>query len=207
MRNRTSQNINSQERIILMIQKTLFTLGLVMLATVSFAACSPDPAPQVDDTMMVETDPMMEGTANDGMTEAQPTMNVVELAQSSGSFSTLLAAAEAAGLVEALSTADVTVFAPTDEAFAALPEGALDELLADTDRLSEVLQYHVVPGTVTAAELVAMPTATTLQGEALQVSTDGAGVMINDATVLQSDVMATNGVIHVIDTVLMPAGN
>jgi len=190
-----------------MIQKTLLSLGLVLAATVGFAACSPDPTPEVDNTMMVETDPMVETNQADEMTEAQPTMNVVELAESSGSFTTLLSAAEAAGLVEALSTAEVTIFAPTDEAFAALPEGTMEELLEDTEKLSAILQYHVVPGTVTAAELVAMPTVTSLQGEALEVSTDGAGVMVNDATVLQSDVMATNGVIHVIDTVLMPTEN
>jgi uncharacterized surface protein with fasciclin (FAS1) repeats len=188
-----------------MIQKTLLSFGLVLAASVGFAACSLNPARQINDNMMVETDSMMEGYANDGMTEAQPTMNIVELAQASGSFSTLLAAAEAAGLVEALSAAEVTIFAPTDEAFAALPAGTVDGLLADVEKLSAVLQYHVLPGTVTATELLAMPTATTLLGEALQVSTDGAGVMVNDATVLQSDVMATNGVIHVIDTVLMPA--
>jgi len=190
-----------------MIQKTLLSLGLVLAATVGFAACSPDPTPEVDNTMMVETDPMVETNQADEMTEAQPTMNVVELAESSGSFTTLLSAAEAAGLVEALSTAEVTIFAPTDEAFAALPEGTMEELLEDTEKLSAILQYHVVPGTVTAAELVAMPTVTSLQGEALEVSTDGAGVMVNDATVLQSDVMAPNGVIHVIDTVLMPTKN
>jgi uncharacterized surface protein with fasciclin (FAS1) repeats len=188
-----------------MIQKTLLSFGLVLAASVGFAACSLNPARQINDNMMVETDSMMEGYANDGMTEAQPAMNIVELAQASGSFSTLLAAAEAAGLVETLSAAEVTIFAPTDEAFAALPAGTVDGLLADVEKLSAVLQYHVLPGTVTATELLAMPTATTLQGEELQVSTDGAGVMVNDATVLQSDVMATNGVIHVIDTVLMPA--
>jgi uncharacterized surface protein with fasciclin (FAS1) repeats len=190
-----------------MIQKTLLSLGLVLAAAVGFAACSPNPTPEVDDSMMVETDPMMETNEADEMSEAQPTMNIVELAESSGSFTTLLAAAEAAGLAEALSTAEVTVFAPTDEAFAALPEGTVEALLADTEKLSAILQYHVVPGTVTAAELVTMPAATTLQGETLEVSTDGAGVMVNDATVLQGDVMATNGVIHVIDTVLMPAMN
>lgn len=190
-----------------MIQKTLLSLGLVLAAAVGFAACSPNPASQVDDSMMVETDETLENYESQEMTETQPTMSIVELAQSSGSFTTLLAAAEAAGLVEALSTAEVTLFAPTDEAFEALPEGTLEELLADTEKLSAILQYHVVPGKVTAAELVSIPAATTLQGEELQVSTDGAGVMVNDATVLQSDVMATNGVIHVIDTVLMPTGN
>lgn len=191
-----------------MIQKTLLTLGLVLASATLFAACTPQPNSQVSDDMMEQTNSNMDTSTDmtnqqDAMVE--PTMNIVELAQSSGSFETLLMAAEEAGLVEALSTAEVTVFAPTDEAFAALPEGALDDLMANPDKLSEVLQYHVIPGIVPAVDLIGMEDTTTLQGGMLQISTDGAALMVDDATVLQADVMATNGVIHVIDSVLMPA--
>lgn len=185
-----------------MIQKTLLSLFVVLAAAVGFAACSPNTANQTDNGAMLQDQTEV---ADPSMEDAEmPTMNIVELAQSSGSFTTLLAAAEAAGLVEALSTAEVTLFAPTDEAFAALPEGTVEALLQDPEQLSAILQYHVVAGTVTAAEVISLPSATTLQGSDVTISTDGAGVMINDATVLQADVMASNGVIHVIDSVLLP---
>lgn len=189
-----------------MIRKTLLSLTLVFAAAVGFAACTPNQTSQVEDPTMVEADPTMMET-EEAAEAPQPTLNIVELAAESGSFTTLLAAAEAAGLTEALSTSEVTLFAPTDEAFAALPEGTVEALLEDTEQLSAILQYHVVPGIVTAAEVVSVPSATTLQGEMIDISTDGAGVMINDANVLQADVMGTNGVIHVIDTVLIPSGN
>mgnify|MGYP002713233131 CR=1 FL=1 len=192
-----------------MIQKTLLTLGLILASAGIFAACTPQPDVQVNDDMMEQTDTSMQLEQDmnaEQMAVAEPTMNVVELAHTSGSFETLLMAAQEAGLVDALSTAEVTLFAPTDEAFAALPEGTLEDLMADPEMLSEVLQYHVVPGTVTATDIIGMDNTTTLQGEMLEISTDGAAVMVNDATILQADVMATNGVIHVIDTVLMPSG-
>lgn len=195
-----------------MIQRTLLTLGLVIASAGIFAACSPGQNTQVNDDMMDQNETMNanvdlndENMAADQMEMAEPTMNVVELAQSSDSFSTLVTAVQEAGLADTLASAEVTVFAPTDEAFAALPEGALEDLLANPEQLSEVLQYHVVPGKVPASEVIGMQSATTLQGGMLDISTDGAAVMVNDATVLQADVMATNGVIHVIDTVLMPS--
>ncbi len=95
------------------------------------------------------------------------------------------------------------MFAPTDEAFAKLPPGTVEALLADKAKLTAILTYHVVPGRVTAADVGGLTTATTVQGGALAIDTS-AGVKINDATVVKADVMASNGVIHVIDTVLMP---
>ncbi|MEW5931134.1 MAG: fasciclin domain-containing protein [Gemmatimonadota bacterium] len=136
---------------------------------------------------------------------AQAAGDIVEVAQANGSFGTLLAAAEAAGLVETLKGAGpYTVFAPTDAAFRKLPAGAVDALLADRERLRAVLLYHVVPGQVTAAQVSGMSSATTVGGADVRVRAQGGSVMIGNARVTQADVAASNGVIHVIDTVLMP---
>ena len=133
-----------------------------------------------------------------------PTMNIVETAASAGTFTTLLTAAKAAGLAETLaSEGPFTVFAPTDEAFAKLPAGTVEGLLQDTEKLKAVLLYHVVSGKVMAADVAGLTSATTLQGGELKIDTSH-GVMINSAMVVKADVEATNGVIHVIDTVLIP---
>jgi uncharacterized surface protein with fasciclin (FAS1) repeats len=132
-------------------------------------------------------------------------MNIVETAAEAGTFTTLLAAAEAAGLVETLSgEGPLTVFAPTDEAFAALPEGTVEGLLANTDALTAILTYHVVPGAVMSGDLSDGMTATTVNGADITI-TLGEAVMVNDATVVAADIEASNGVIHVIDSVLIPA--
>jgi len=129
---------------------------------------------------------------------------VVDVAVASDSFETLVTALQAAELVPALQgDGPFTVFAPTDEAFAKLPEGTLESLLADKEKLTAVLTYHVVPGQVMAADVAGLTSAKTLQGGELAISTEG-GVKINDANVVTADVTASNGVIHVIDTVLIP---
>jgi len=129
---------------------------------------------------------------------------IVEIAASSGSFNTLVAAVKAAGLVDALSAeGPLTVFAPTDEAFAKLPAGTVEALLADKEKLTAILTYHVVAGKVTAKDVMGMTSATTAQGEKLAFDTSN-GVMVNNAKVVKADIMASNGVIHVIDTVLIP---
>jgi uncharacterized surface protein with fasciclin (FAS1) repeats len=132
--------------------------------------------------------------------------NIVETAQEAGSFSTLLAAAEAAGLVETLTgEGPLTVFAPTDEAFAALPEGTVESLLMEEnqEQLVGILTYHVVPGAVMSGDLSDGMEAETVNGATITVDLSD-GVMINDATVTTADIEASNGVIHVIDTVLLP---
>lgn len=134
-------------------------------------------------------------------------LDLVDTALSSGNFSTLAAALGAAGLIGALkSEGPFTVFAPTDEAFAKIPPQALSELLQPENKakLTAILTYHVVPGKVSAHEVGNLDSATTLQGQTLKISKQD-GVKINDAKVIAPDVEATNGVIHVIDTVLMPA--
>lgn len=136
--------------------------------------------------------------------------NVVEVAAGAGTFSTLLAAAEAAGLVDALSTtANITVFAPSDEAFAALPEGTVEGLLADVDALTAILTAHVVPTVIYAADIAEGETSVdTLNADApLTVSNSGGSVTVslsNSANVVTTDIAASNGVIHVIDAVLLP---
>ena len=130
--------------------------------------------------------------------------DIVDTAIAAGSFKTLVAAVQAADLVDTLrGPGPFTVFAPTDDAFAKLPPGTVDALLADKAALTAVLTYHVVAGKVTAADVAGLTEATTVQGGKLAIDTSN-GVKINDATVTTADVMATNGVIHVIDTVLMP---
>ncbi len=135
---------------------------------------------------------------------------IVETAQGAEDFSTLVSAVESAGLVETLSgEGPFTVFAPTNAAFDALPEGTLDELTMEenSEQLTSILTYHVVPSAAMAADLSDGQELETVNGETLTVSIDGDTVMIGDATVTQADIEASNGVIHAIDTVLMPSGD
>jgi uncharacterized surface protein with fasciclin (FAS1) repeats len=133
--------------------------------------------------------------------------DIVDTAVAAGDFKTLAAALDAAGLVETLKgPGPFTVFAPTDEAFAKLPAGTVENLLKpeNKDQLIAILTYHVVPGTVMAADVVKLDEAKTVNGEMLTVTTDGGNVMINDAKVTAADIPASNGVIHVIDRVILP---
>ncbi len=131
------------------------------------------------------------------------THDIVDTAVAAGNFSTLVTAVKAAGLVETLKgTGPFTVFAPTDEAFAKVPKATLEGLLADKDALTKVLTYHVVAGKVMAADVKAGHVKT-VQGSDLAMATEG-GVTVNGAKVVAADVVASNGVIHCIDTVLMP---
>ena len=135
--------------------------------------------------------------------------DIVGTATAAGSFKTLLTAATAAGLVETLQgKGPFTVFAPTDEAFAALPAGTLDKLLADKEALKNVLLYHVVAGDVTADQVVKLTSATSVEGAPIAISVKDGKVYLNDsARVVTPDVMASNGVIHVIDKVILPPTN
>ncbi|MFE1744772.1 fasciclin domain-containing protein [Coleofasciculus sp. H7-2] len=132
--------------------------------------------------------------------------NIVDTAVQAGSFNTLVAAVKAAGLVDTLQgPGPFTVFAPTDEAFAKLPEGTVDSLLKDLPKLKQILTYHVVSGKVMAADVVKLKSATTVQGSDVKIDASNGGVKVNNATVSTADVAADNGVIHIIDTVLLPA--
>ena len=146
-------------------------------------------------------------TATDSMTEEASVGTIVDVAVGAGNFSTLVAAVTAADLVETLSgTGPFTVFAPTDEAFAALPAGVLDALLLPENKavLAKILTYHVVSGMVMAADVTDGDVAT-VEGSNIKLSTAG-GVTVNGANVVAADVMASNGVIHAIDAVILPPG-
>ncbi len=149
-------------------------------------------------------------TANAGHHEkgegmAKPT--IVEVAAGNPDFSTLVAALKAAGLVDALSgEGPFTVFAPTDAAFAKLPAGTVEELLKpeNKQKLTSILTYHVVSGKVMAADAVKLTEATSLEGDTIAISASDAGVKVDGANVTATDIKASNGVIHVIDAVIMP---
>ena len=132
--------------------------------------------------------------------------DLVDVATEAGSFKTLLEAATAAGLVETLKgEGPFTVFAPTDEAFAALPEGTLEGLLKDPEALKQILLYHVVSGKVTADQVVGLTSADSVAGPAIKIAVKDGNVMLNDiATVVTTDIETKNGVIHVIDQVILP---
>lgn len=136
---------------------------------------------------------------------AAPAADIVETAISAGSFNTLVKAVQAAGLADTLKgPGPFTVFAPTDEAFAKLPDGTLDSLLANPEQLKKVLTYHVVAGKLMASDVVKMKEAKTVQGSAAKIKVSGSEVMIDNAKVIKTDIVCDNGVIHVIDTVILP---
>lgn len=196
-----------------------FASLLVILALI-LTACSPaNEATEVPVTGATEmptqapTATMMPTATAEPTDEptAEPTeaaaMTIVEIAAADERFTTLVAAVQAAGLAETLSgEGPFTVFAPTNDAFAALPEGTVDTLLLPENKqqLVDILTYHVVPGKVTAADVVNLDEADTVLGQPVSIRTDMGKVYINDAEVLITDIEASNGVIHVIDSVILP---
>jgi transforming growth factor-beta-induced protein len=175
-------------------------IALLVILSLVLAACAPaveTPAPAAQPTAAPTAEPTAEPTP--------APQTIVDIAAADGRFTTLLAAAEAAGLVEALTgPGPLTVFAPTDEAFAKLPEGTLEALLADPETLKSILLYHVVDGKVMAADVAGLSSAPSLQGEEIAVKLDMDKVFVNEAQVLITDIEASNGVIHVIDSVILP---
>ncbi|UUO09238.1 fasciclin domain-containing protein [Blastopirellula sp. J2-11] len=132
-------------------------------------------------------------------------MDIVDTAVSAGDFKTLVAAVQAAGLVDALKgDGPFTVFAPTDAAFAKLPKGTVESLLKDKEKLAKILKYHVVAGKVMAADAAKLKSADTLADAPIKITAQDGTVMINKAKVVKADIVTSNGVIHVIDTVLIP---
>lgn len=198
------------------MKRTIAVAGAIGLA-VFMGACgtddTADDATTTEETTMTTEMTTEETTEEETTEEPAATGNIVETAMAAGNFTTLTQALEAAGLVETLEgPGPFTVFAPTDEAFAALPEGQLDELLADpTGDLAQILQFHVIEGDVMAEDVMGMDgdTVETLQGAEFTIEVEGETVMLVDGagnriTVIQTDVPATNGVIHAIDGVMMP---
>jgi transforming growth factor-beta-induced protein len=182
-------------------------LSLMVVFALVLGACAPQttPAPQA-------TEPPAPAATEEPAPMPEPTeapQTIVDIAVANGSFNTLVAAVQAAGLVETLnSDGPFTVFAPTDEAFAKLPAGTLDQLLANPEELKNILLYHVVPGKVMAADVLTMDgqsADTALEGKQIAIGIDGDKVVLNDnANVIATDVAASNGVIHVIDSVILP---
>ena len=137
--------------------------------------------------------------------QATAPKSIVETAIGAGSFQTLVAAVKAAGLVETLSSpGPFTVFAPTDEAFAKLPKGTVEALLNDIPKLKSILTYHVVAGKVMAADVVKLDSAKTVNGQTVTITIKDGKVMVNNANVVKTDIVCSNGVVHIIDTVILP---
>ncbi|MCB1007177.1 MAG: fasciclin domain-containing protein, partial [Acidimicrobiales bacterium] len=175
---------------------TLKLAGALFAATLLVAACSSDSDDESSSTTAAADDTATTVAGDDAAAE----QNIVETAVAAGDFTTLATALEAADLVETLQgDGPFTVFAPTDAAFEALPDGTLDELLADPEALANVLTFHVVDGDVLSSDLSDGMEVEALNGDTLTISIDGDTVMVNDATVTTADIEASNGVIHVID--------
>ncbi len=194
-----------------MFGKTPKLLALIVAGTLMLAACGDDSGDDASATTEAASDATTATTAAPMDDEAAaPTADIVDTAVAAGDFTTLAAALEAADLVDTLKgDGPFTVFAPTDAAFeTALSDLGLtaEELLADTDLLTSVLTYHVVDGQYLAADVVGLDgqAVPTVNGADVQISVDGDTVKVNDATVTMPDVLASNGVIHVIDQVLLP---
>ena len=183
---------------------------LLPALAIAIAACSGAASPSPSTTAAPVPSPAATAAASPSAapsaSAAAMSKDIVETASEAGSFATLLTAATAAGLVETLQgEGPYTVFAPTDEAFAALPAGTLDGLLADKEALKKVLLYHVVSGSVTSDQVVGLTSADSVEGSPIAVAVKDGVVYLNDsAKVVTPDVMASNGVIHVIDQVLLP---
>ena len=184
---------------------------LVPALAIAIAACSSAASPSAVPTAASTPSPAAATAAAPSMappsaSAAAMTKDIVQTATEAGSFKTLLTAVEAAGLVETLQgDGPFTVFAPTDAAFAALPAGTLDGLLKDPAALKKILLYHVVSGSVTADQVVGLTSATSVEGSPIAISVKDGTVYLNDsAKVVTPDVMASNGVIHVIDQVILP---
>ena len=187
--------------------KKSIVLPVFLALAIALAACAPAAAPAPTQAPAPTKAPTTQAAATEApkATEAPALKDIVDTAVAAGSFKTLATALQAASLVDALKgKGPFTVFAPTDEAFAKLPKETLAALLKDPKALGEILKYHVVSGAVKAADVVKLSEAKTLQGEPVTIKVDGSTVMINDAKVVKADIETSNGVIHVIDTVMMP---
>jgi uncharacterized surface protein with fasciclin (FAS1) repeats len=178
--------------------KRIALIGSLLAALLVVSACGGDD----DDGEAAAT---TAASTAEATTTEQMEMDIVETAVAAGDFTTLVDLVQQAGLADELSgPGPLTVFAPTDEAFAAVPQETLDALAEDPELLQRVLLYHVVDGEVTSDQVADGASAATLAGPEVAFAVDESGVKVNDGTVVSADVMASNGVIHVVDTVLLP---
>jgi len=187
--------------------KNLRFLAPLLVLSLILAACAPAAAPAMPEPAPLATpEPMPEPEEEELPETGAPT--IVDIAVADGRFNTLVAAVTAADLAGTLSSeGPFTVFAPTDDAFAALPEGTVEALLNDIPTLTNILLYHVVPGSVMAADVVELSYAETAAGIPVKVTVENGNVFINEAQVIITDIEASNGVIHVIDSVILPPGD
>ena len=176
-------------------KSSVLAISIMAILAIAIAACAPAATPEP--TPAPTQEPTMEPT--------EEMQSIVDIAVADGRFETLVAALQAAGLDETLAgEGSFTVFAPTDDAFAKLPEGTVEALLQDIPALTDILLYHVVDGKVMAEDVVMLNEAKTLNGRYVDIKVENGMVYINDAQVTITDIMASNGVIHVIDSVLLP---
>lgn len=181
------------------MKKSIFNTAAALAAVITLTACSSNQANSVDTAMAQDTQAMSSAPKTE--------KNIVEVAVENGNFTTLVAAVKAAGLAETLmGPGPFTVFAPTDAAFAKLPKGTVESLLQDKKKLASILTYHVLPANVGAAAVIAGNGArpATVNGQTLDITVRDGKVFVNGANVVTADVTASNGVIHVIDEVLLP---
>ncbi len=175
-------------------------LILVLVITTILFACASDEKEVTTEAATTQPEPTQAATTSDAAAKS-----IVDIAVEDGRFGTLVTALQAADLVGTLSgEGPFTVFAPTDAAFDALPEGVVAGLLEDIPALTDVLTYHVVSGSILAEQVVKLTSATTLQGGDINIEVNGDAVMVNDANVIITDIVGSNGVIHVIDAVILP---
>ncbi len=192
------------------MDKKYLLLGVIVLALIGLAVVLQMNTVPMEDDMPVVTEPTTDAPESGEIVELEGD-SLLDVASANPEFSTLVTAVEAAGLTEFLETpGSYTVLAPTNAAFDALPEGTLDDLLKpeNVDQLIEILSYHLVIGTVPASDIVGLTEIPTLQDQVITVAVDGDTVRLNDsATVVQTDIEASNGIIHAIDAVLIPETN
>ena len=179
--------------------KNVSLLSVLLIVALLVVACVPAPAAPPQEPTKAPA------AAAPAATMAPAAKDIVDTAVADGRFKTLVAAVQAAGLVDTLKgKGPFTVFAPTDEAFAKLPAGTVEGLLKEPAKLKDILLYHVVAGNVMAADAAKLTSAKTVQGQPITIKTEGGKVKINDATVTIADIKTSNGVIHVIDKVILP---
>jgi uncharacterized surface protein with fasciclin (FAS1) repeats len=200
----------NKNNILVMGLVLLIAVGGILLFNNNNQSAMEEGDQNMSDTMvneeMQENNNQVEDMDQMGMDDEANT--IVDIAVSNPNFSTLVTALQKADLVEVLAgEGPFTVFAPTNEAFAKIPEETLNEILADKEQLTQILTYHVVAGKVMAEDVVSLTSATTVQGGDLAIEVMGNSVMVNNANLIQTDIEASNGVIHVIDTVLIPHSN
>jgi len=182
------------------MQNTYIILGIGTAIILIMVALTMQP----QDDSNLNTSQVLNNQSQQAQEGEQNMKNIVEVASDNNDFSTLVTAVKAAGLAETLSgEGPFTVFAPTNDAFAKLPEGTVENLLKDKDKLTQILTYHVVPGKIMAKDVLNLKSAKTVQGGEISIDTND-GVKVDNANIIQTDIEASNGVIHVIDSVIMP---